>query len=63
MAAAQAAKNHGDERGLTRYFATRFIYPRNMNRSSKSSKVKDDLPWNISHMITRTALVTVIVVS
>ena len=56
MAVAQAAENHGDERGLTWYISMRDIYINsNLNplkkfpSSTRSTYFKDILPWNISH--------------
>ena len=64
MAAAQAAENHGDEWGLTWYFLRDIYINFNLNpltkfpSSSRSTKLKDILPWNISRMITKTIPIT-----
>ena len=61
MAAAQAAENHGDEYFYDLIFSMRDIYINsNLNTlikftsSSRSTKIKDILSWNISQMITKT---------
>ena len=57
MAAEQAAENHADEWGLTWYFLCGIytsILTRKCTSSSRSTKFKDILPWNISQMIRKT---------
>ena len=60
MVAAQGAENNGDEWGLTWYFLWGIYINSNLNQltkftsSSRSTKFKDILPWNISQMITKT---------
>ena len=61
MAAAQSAENQGDEWGRDLIFSMRDIYinsnlsPRKkFTSSSRSTELKDILPWNISQDITKT---------
>ena len=59
VAAVQAPENHGDEWGLTSYFLWDiYIYINsNLNpltSSSRRTKLKDILPWNMSQMIMKT---------
>ena len=71
MAATQAAENHGDEWGLTWYFLRDICINSNLNpltrfssSSSRSTKFKDILPWNIPQMIMKTiSISTRIVIS
>ena len=64
MAAAQAAENHGDDRGLVRYFRwgiytsilTLTYSQDRFTNSSRSTEFKDILPWDIFEMITKIIL-------
>ena len=54
MAAAQEAENHGDEIFHEGYIHQFQPEPFKKFNSSRSTKFKDILPWNISQMITKT---------
>ena len=54
MAASQAAENHGDEWGSIWYFLRGMNPLTKFTSSSRSTKLKDILPWIISQMITKT---------
>ena len=67
MAAPQADENHGDEWGLTKYLRWEICIQSNLNTtakftSSKSTKFKYILPWNISQIITKTVPISIRIV-
>ena len=58
MAAAQAAKNYGDESGLSWYLRWRIYTAIQTWIHSQSTKFRDIFPWKIFQMITKTITIS-----